>query len=196
MAFPSFDKTTKTIDRALRYNGRHIDRRGYLDGYPALISLFSTLDFSKLQHVQAGAYAAYGWMPRVLNYKACEAARYQRLGRFVVTLRGMGIENALDEFRNINDFPINNSVVGTSKFLHFAAPSIFPIWDSKIASYFKCKSTERNDYYAYCEALHRYLPSAIWPASLPRQLSTPEITPLRRLEFCLFRKASESKGNK
>jgi hypothetical protein len=64
--------------------------------------------------------------------------------------------------------------------LHFAAPNIFPIWDSKIANYFDSQPTAADDYYAYCEALHLYLPKAKWPDSFPDQIecfwgdSTPQ----------------------
>jgi hypothetical protein len=35
--------------------------------------------------------------------------------------------------------PINNSWVGTSKFLHFVNPEFFPIWDSRVAKHQKLK---------------------------------------------------------
>jgi hypothetical protein len=80
---------------------------------------------------------------------------------------------------------INGSTVGTSKFLHFVAPEIFPIWDSNVACAFE--TTKINDpatYLAYCEAVHLYLdknPELNWPKELPDGISD-----IRKMEFCLY----------
>jgi hypothetical protein len=99
--------------------------------------LFKELDFSRFSHVQAAACAVYGWMPRTLRYQAArDKPRYKALGGFAEKIRNQDAEaaiNCLEKF-SIFDIAINNSVVETSKFLHFVAPHAFPIWDDKIAT--------------------------------------------------------------
>jgi hypothetical protein len=138
MPFSRSDEIEYKIDRALsHFDGPHEDEFGYLDSYPALLDLFKELDFSRFSHVQAAACAVYGWMPRTLRYQAArDKPRYKALGGFAEKIRNQDAEaaiNCLEKF-SIFDIAINNSVVGTSKFLHFVAPHAFPIWDDKIAT--------------------------------------------------------------
>jgi hypothetical protein len=76
-------------------------------------------------------------MPRTLRHQAArDKPRYKALGGFAEKIRNQDAEaaiNCLEKF-SIFDIAINNSVVGTSKFLHFVAPHAFPIWDDKIAT--------------------------------------------------------------
>jgi hypothetical protein len=193
MPFSRSDEIEYKIDRALSHlEGPYQDEFGYLDSYPALLALFRALDFSRFSHVQAAACAVYGWMPRTLRYQATrDKPRYEALGKLAEQVRNQDAAvaiNCLEEL-SIFDIAINNSVVGTSKFLHFVAPHAFPIWDDKIARYFNSRPDIAADYIAYCKAIHLRLSSKksiAWPISLPSQLNSPSITSVRKLEFCLF----------
>jgi hypothetical protein len=196
MPFSRSEEIDHKIDRALsHFKEPNSDEFGYLDTYPALVALFRDLNFSRFSHVQAAACAVYGWMPRTLRYQATrDKPRYETLGKLAEQIRGQDAAVAIDALEEVSifDISINNSVVGTSKFLHFIAPHALPIWDDKIARYFNSRSDKPADYIAYCKTIHRMLNSKkniAWPISLPSQLNTPSITPVRKLEFCLFQAA-------
>jgi hypothetical protein len=67
----------------------------------------------------------YGWMPTMLRlkgsvdsvYKAAYAAREGRLNPEII---------------DACSATLNNSLVGTTKLIHFIAPTLYPIWDSRV----------------------------------------------------------------
>ncbi|MCY4147851.1 MAG: hypothetical protein OXF73_00575 [Gammaproteobacteria bacterium] len=106
------------------------------------------------------ATLAFGWMP-------------QRLGQYATDIDG--IEAAFGGI-NINDAkeavvflqntfpepvlvsPTNNSWSGLSKVLHFINPSIFPIWDRKVAMNFHPLKNNQN----WTNRLSRYISYISW----------------------------------
>lgn len=108
----------------------------YLLSYPILRDYFSNIHSYDSEKLVVAAHAVYGWMPTVL------------------TLQIEGVENDLnaaaqilnkaknnEQLSNINleilKRLINNSIVGTSKLLHFVNPEKYAIWDSKIYEFIK-----------------------------------------------------------
>ena len=89
---------------------------------------------------------------------------------------------------------INNSIVGTSKFLHFSFPEYFPIWDSRVerATQFDKEngmpniSNQRTNnvdrYIAYCKSINEII--SIKDYELLKDLKKPEKT--RKIESILF----------
>jgi hypothetical protein len=75
--------------------------------------------------ILAGAYMVYGWMPTMLRlkgpvdavFKLVEAGRTGRVTEALLT----------DCSKTLN-----NSLVGTTKLLHFVSPDLYPIWDSRV----------------------------------------------------------------
>lgn len=102
----------------------------YLSTYPEIMTLVQG-DKIQAPMFKQLALMVYGWMPRVLRIdnahltSALQAANAAK-------------QATPEDFGNI---PIQhianclNSVVGTSKILHFINPNIFPIWDSKIQKF-------------------------------------------------------------
>ena len=118
------------------------DPGAYKLGYTALRKLFeTTLDFENVEDIRGGGYAVYGWMPRILRRWASDEALLA-LGQLAITARTKPrgiVRLALGQELPPSQSPMlafNNSSVGTTKFLHFAAPAVFPIWDSVVASNF------------------------------------------------------------
>jgi hypothetical protein len=75
--------------------------------------------------VYAAAYMVYGWMPTMLRLKGPTEQilfLYEHSARLQVT------PNILSECSKT----MNNSVVGSSKFMHFIQPTYYPIWDSRV----------------------------------------------------------------
>ena len=160
----------------------------YYDGYSALRNLFDNLDLGNELNVMGAAYAVYGWMPTILKKepKAAELAKFA-----LYCKNSVQKEDALSQLRKQPHITraVNGSTVGTSKFLHFVAPEIFPIWDSNIALVFRITS-KINDpatYLDYCDAVHRRLDDIAKPVFWPAELrEREEISDVRKMEFCLY----------
>jgi hypothetical protein len=177
------------IDKAMDWANRQerlIDG-DYYDGYSELRNLFDKLDLENELNVIGAAYAVYGWMPTILKKKP-EAGE---LAKFVRDLKNS--HEKRDALAQLRGRPcitraVNGSTVGTSKFLHFVAPEIFPIWDSNIALVFGATS-KINDpatYLDYCDAVHRHLDESPEPIVWPAELRDKEVSDVRKLEFCLY----------
>lgn len=123
----------------------------------AIVRLFSNLTFTDTDDVWIGAEATFGWMPGML-YAVHEIEYLRQLILDVRARAGqdtdgkefdpylaqevLNIVASLKEFEKVlTSLEIsrgrgerNWSVVGTSKFLHFLAPHVVPIYDSRVGS--------------------------------------------------------------
>jgi hypothetical protein len=171
----------------------------YSNGYFALRALIrDRTDPGDQLQLQAAAYAVYGWMPTILK----KADNLLPLSKLVSKLKGLSVVDArLVVARMPVDvqatvlFSVNNSVVGTSKLLHFLMPDVFPIWDSRIARLFGFKHASYKTpylYLSYLELLHRWLDSggSLSPQLYKKmQVGAPNNDPvsmLRIIEYALF----------
>jgi hypothetical protein len=80
------------------------------------------------------ASMAYAWMPTMLNIYADSSHDWKKTIRLINNYK----KNKLDErellIENLSKI-INNSIVGTSKFLHIINPELAPMIDSRVARY-------------------------------------------------------------
>lgn len=113
--------------------------------YPHLLRFAAKLeDDEDGTNVIGLAQAVYGWMPTMLKQVKLDSFGTEKSNIFA---RIRGITSFGDAIRFLERSedqgskqpPINNSWVGTSKFLHFVNPNFFPIWDSRIARQFGLK---------------------------------------------------------
>lgn len=172
------------------------DPGAYRLGYTALRNLFDKLDFEKIDDIRAGGYAVYGWMPRILRRWASDETLLA-LGQLAIIARTKPrnvVRLALDQQRPTAQSPLlafNGSAVGTSKFLHFVSPAVFPIWDSVVASNFgirKQSELSRQSYYVdYFDAVHTCIEDNAQTRALLQPLLLPGVTQVRSLEYLLFR---------
>ena len=74
---------------------------------------------------------SYSWMPTIptIHYEKIQGKELQLLEELKKLQQGNG---NIDWLFNTLTPVINNSVVGTSKTLHFIAPDIIPIYDSRV----------------------------------------------------------------
>ena len=132
----SYEKFAEKADTAYRQSpeGTTSDEEcAYQEEYGILLNWFGTrkreADWNA-DLVRLAGLAVYGWMPRMLRVYGKEAG-------------SNGIDSK-DDFQPIadalnhnkwNDVAgnfLNRSYVGTSKFLHFAWPDEYAIWDSNV----------------------------------------------------------------
>lgn len=166
-----------------------IPNDSYIQSYPHLLSFFSLRPIDEATFV-AAAHMVYGWMPTVLEFgdgSLPDAAHL--LSRSLSS-------NALlskDELATLKEV-INNSLVGTSKLLHFANPSSFPIWDSKVYFYIYGKASyhfleKPEEYIKYISAVRSVTSDPAYNEihqSIQRQIASYSITPIRSAELIMF----------
>lgn len=121
---------------------RELQHDSYGECYRALIKLAAaSSDDPQNDAARSLACAVYGWMPTIIDHFEIE-------GLSIAPLREIREINSWEDGRSfllrIHDVaPVNRSWVGTSKFMHFLNPAIFPIWDSRVAVSFHSKMAEK-----------------------------------------------------
>ncbi|MHC2367431.1 hypothetical protein ACVIQT_002079 [Bradyrhizobium diazoefficiens] len=195
-----FDVISRALDYLEKVSLTDVERHAakYSEGYLALRHLIrDRTNPTRERELLAAAYAVYGWMPTIL--KRFDLAR---LSQFMAEVRCFSVNEALPVVREAAKShrggtltALNNSVVGTSKLLHFFRPDLFPIWDFRIAKRFGYANGRHNNataYLSYFELLHCWceqygrLPARLYSVL---QRGAPEddpISQLRLTEYCLF----------
>jgi len=81
-----------------------------------------------------GAHMIYGWMPTILELYF-EPTKLDLGGATDLLTKARSTGTLTDDELKKLSVLVNNSLVGTSKLLHFIAPSSFAIWDSKVYTF-------------------------------------------------------------
>ena len=155
--------------------------------YPEFLRYFRDAQPITRHHLIIGAHFAYGWMPTILDFRS------DRLD--------VGVE-LLEQARSNADLDaaafevlarlMNNSTVGASKLLHFAAPDRFAIWDSRVATYLGTSvihgAAGVPQYSAYNECCRTIatLPAAKGIAKIVSQQLGMSVSSMRALELVMF----------
>jgi len=106
----------------------------YVLSYPHILSYFTDRGPLNVADLVRGAHLVYGWMPTALDLYA--QPPNLTLAQAAVLLESVRIDGTIsDERLNALVRVVNNSLVGTSKLLHFVRPDVFPIWDSNIYAF-------------------------------------------------------------
>lgn len=106
----------------------------YIVSYPYILAYFQSVNVFSERDFVCGAHIVYGWMPTVLDLNTENISFGLKRGADLLT-RTKEIGRITDIDLEILVKLVNNSLVGSSKLLHFAAPNAFAIWDSKIYSF-------------------------------------------------------------
>lgn len=171
----------------------------YMTAYPILLESINTIREDGEDGVYAVAHMVYGWMPTTL--KSIDMDALSDLGETpLCTIRGANCPN--DILNYLKRPPINNSWVGTSKFLAFLKPSVFAIWDSNVAEHFMSSHalSERRRMVSYHDWIYRIAHSGdndmkIVVDSMKKRYATVakskgiearDVKPLRAIEWHLF----------
>lgn len=100
----------------------------YLLFYPYFLNYFQNLESINLENLVIGISFTYSWMPtilKVLNLKNTEEVLF--------ILNEVKKGKLIDEQQLTTlKTTLNNSLVGTSKLLHFINPKQYAIWDSRV----------------------------------------------------------------
>lgn len=118
----------------------------YSIAYASLLPYFEKLQKVTWDDAVVGLHIVYGWMPTIPQLGRIMRWDQQRKSDLTATLTRAVNGNVPtdDELTELMAFS-NNSMIGASKLLHFLNPSIFPIWDSRVARAF----SNRPKVYSY-----------------------------------------------
>ena len=129
----------------------------YILSYPHILSYFSGRSPFDVSDFVRGAHLVYGWMPTALDlYTQPPNPTLAQAASLLENARTQGVIS--DERLSALASVVNNSLVGTSKLLHFVRPDVFPIWDSNVYRFVFDKTPHNyrvNDITNYREFLRR-----------------------------------------
>lgn len=160
----------------------------YLQTYPEFLSYFYELEHIKRKHLVIAAHFVYGWMPTILTLKLEDEERVLRILNLALSGQLLDGEQ-LDLLKKC----VNNSMVGSSKLLHFINPRVYAIWDSRIFRYATGKKSQygignSETYLKYLKRL-REIASNPKYATIHRQIENHlglELSPMRVIEIIMF----------
>lgn len=160
--------------------------------YPEFLRYFREARPLTRHHVIIAANFAYGWMPTILKSLA---ENLEEVTTVLIRARD-GELLQRDDIATLSS-AINGSTVGASKVLHFAAPSNYAIWDSRVATYLGT-SPERGhagavQYMAYNDTCRTIasMPEAEALRSSVHVIVKQDATTMRALELIMYCAALE-----
>lgn len=106
----------------------------YFDSYFEFLKYFDDIEIINYHSLVISSYFTYGWMPTILKKFNMDGDVSKSISAFNKVKQKIEIDD--EEYMNLIKC-INNSIVGISKLLHFINPTEYPIFDSRIKSYFK-----------------------------------------------------------
>jgi hypothetical protein len=103
----------------------------------------------------------YSWMPTMLwrSMKVCPDI--DRAAKIIQQVRKSREELDTSKLSKLKDV-INNSLIGTSKVLHFASPELYPIVDSRVCKYLNNNIPMNSPcgYLSYCSECRNVIASS------------------------------------
>ena len=102
----------------------------FINSYQEFVKYFSEINELDKHHIIIGSHFTYGWMPTIIELKNDSIDGIVRILNEVKNGKRLSSEE-LNQLR----IGINNSLVGSSKLLHFINPDNYAIWDSRVYKY-------------------------------------------------------------
>ncbi|MDD3769374.1 MAG: hypothetical protein PHV10_02055 [Sulfuricurvum sp.] len=111
-------------------NFQKMDDLTYDKSYVYFLKYFENKNILTEEDLIISANFTYGWMPTILNFKS------NKFNECVDILNVSKTKNRLEyeEIKTLKTL-VNNSLVGTSKLLHFINPDKYAIWDSRVCKF-------------------------------------------------------------
>lgn len=109
-------------------NNFEASKENYLLSYPHFLNYFKNLEYINLENVIIGISFTYSWMPTILK-----SIKLENPENIISILNDAKNGKQINEQElSILKTAFNNSLVGTSKLLHFINPNHYAIWDSRV----------------------------------------------------------------
>ena len=183
-------KTNVTIEK-MRQDEETVnfDQNSYFISYPEFLKYFNDLNSIDRHNLITGINFTYGWMPTIFDFRS------EKIDEAIEILNSakkgvIPTERELDILKKC----FNNSLIGTSKLLHFINPNRFAIWDSRVFRYLTQmephsyrleKSSSYLDYLRFCEDITGHSNYEMIHASMTKKIRYLA-TPFRTSELIMF----------
>ena len=162
----------------------------YLLSYPYFLNYFQNLESINLENLVIGISFTYSWMPTILK-----ALNLKNTEKVLFILNEVKKGKLIDEQQLTTlKTTFNNSLVGTSKLLHFINPKQYAIWDSRVFRFLndvephKYRLEKPRAYIEYLKLIEELKNEKAFTAffELMKQNVGYEITEYRALELGFF----------
>ena len=163
----------------------------YLLSYPYFLNYFQNLESINLENLVIGISFTYSWMPTILK-----ALNLKNTEKVVFILNEVKKGKLIDEQQLTTlKTTFNNSLVGTSKLLHFINPKQYAIWDSRVFRFLndvephKYRLEKPRAYIEYLKLIEELKNEKAFTAffELMKQKVGYDITEYRALELAFFK---------
>ena len=163
----------------------------YLLSYPFFLNYFQNLESINLENLVIGISFTYSWMPTILK-----ALNLKNTEKVVFILNEVKKGKLIDEQQLTTlKTTFNNSLVGTSKLLHFINPKQYAIWDSRVFRFLnnvephKYRLEKPRAYIEYLKLIEELKNEKAFTAffELMKQKVGYDITEYRALELAFFK---------
>lgn len=151
-------KQNISLDKFFRDgNNFAIKRQSDYISYPEFLKYFSDLKTITRHNLTIGINFTYGWMPTIFDFRSNNFDEVIEILNEAKKGNNLDVDNLV-----LLKGLLNNSLVGTTKLLHFINPDNFAIWDSRVYRYLTNKEPYDNrigncntylDYLAFCDYL-------------------------------------------
>ena len=163
----------------------------YLLSYPYFLNYFQNLESINLENLVIGISFTYSWMPTILK-----ALNLKNTEEVLFILNEVKKGKLIDEQQLTTlKTTFNNSLVGTSKLLHFINPKQYAIWDSRVFRFLnnvephKYRLEKPRAYIEYLKLIEELKNEKAFTAffELIKQKVGYDITEYRALELAFFK---------
>lgn len=163
----------------------------YLFSYPYFLNYFQNLESINLENLVIGISFTYSWMPTILK-----ALNLKNTEEVLFILNEVKKGKLIDEQQLTTlKTTFNNSLVGTSKLLHFINPKQYAIWDSRVFRFLnnvephKYRLEKPRAYIEYLKLIEELKNEKVFTAffELMKQKVGYDITEYRALELAFFK---------
>ncbi len=183
-------KQNITVDKFF-YDGSkfEIQRQSDYISYPEFLKYFSDLKIITRHNLIIGINFIYGWMPTIFDFRSDKFDEALN----ILNEAKKGNKPTIDGLFLLKGL-LNNSLVGTTKLLHFINPDNFAIWDSRVYRYLTGKEPHDNrigncnaylDYLDFCEYLTKQKEFKSLQERMEKQIGY-SMTPFRIAELVMY----------
>jgi hypothetical protein len=187
------EKSKPEIIEQLTKIANNIDstKENYFQSYTHFLNYFKNLDSINLENIFIGISFTYSWMPTILK-----SIKLENSEKVISILNDVKTGKQINEEQlSILKTSFNNSLVGTSKLLHFINPNQYAIWDSRVFRFLnneephKYKLEKPEVYIEYLKFIENLKSEKTFETfyELMKQKVGYEITEYRALELAFFK---------
>lgn len=157
--------------------------------YEEFLKYFKNLKRLDKHNVIIGINFTYGWMPTKFDFRSNDFNK-------VIDILNKAKQGIIPDITQLDVLKkcFNNSLVGTSKILHFINPETFAIWDSRVFRYLTNQEPYQNridnyksylDYLEFCKYITKQSEYSKIHESITKKFNY-KMTKFRTLEFIMY----------